>query len=236
MGPQGKGAPAERGEEAARPCCGCRFPLLLALLQLALGLAVTVLGFLMASASSSLPLRATPFWAGITVCLVAYLGLFMLCVSYQVDERTCIQFAMKLMKTEGVWSPEERYPSSEISFLLSPWARIYVKAPFNSPQCQELGSQPRMERVSEQNDRNPGGHWLHSGNAVNGRTWASECVGVSTYETSSNIPFLCDFPFSLPPSFLPSFLLPFFFFLFLSSFFSFKNFKKKKGKPDRKGR
>ncbi|KAI5158785.1 sarcospan [Manis pentadactyla] len=97
MGPQGKGAPAERGEEAARPCCGCRFPLLLALLQLALGLAVTVLGFLMASASPSLPLRATPFWAGITVCLVAYLGLFMLCVSYQVDERTCIQFAMKLL-------------------------------------------------------------------------------------------------------------------------------------------
>ncbi|MXQ80014.1 hypothetical protein E5288_WYG013665 [Bos mutus] len=31
------------------------------------------------------------------VCLVAYLGLFMLCVSYQVDERTCIQFAMKLL-------------------------------------------------------------------------------------------------------------------------------------------
>ncbi|XP_023064812.1 sarcospan isoform X2 [Piliocolobus tephrosceles] len=31
------------------------------------------------------------------VCLVAYLGLFMLCVSYQVDERTCIQFSMKLL-------------------------------------------------------------------------------------------------------------------------------------------
>lgn len=30
------------------------------------------------------------------VCLVAYLGLFMLCVSYQVDERTCIQFSMKV--------------------------------------------------------------------------------------------------------------------------------------------
>lgn len=30
------------------------------------------------------------------VCLVAYLGLFMLCVSYQVDERTCLQFAMKV--------------------------------------------------------------------------------------------------------------------------------------------
>lgn len=73
MGPQGKGAPAERGEEAARPCCGCRFPLLLALLQLALGLAVTVLGFLMASASPSLPLRATPFWAGITVSIAPVL-------------------------------------------------------------------------------------------------------------------------------------------------------------------
>ncbi|KAL0612068.1 Sarcospan, partial [Plecturocebus cupreus] len=31
------------------------------------------------------------------VCLVAYLGLFMLCFSYQVDERTCIQFSMKLL-------------------------------------------------------------------------------------------------------------------------------------------
>uniref|UniRef100_A0A8C0RU20 Sarcospan n=1 Tax=Canis lupus familiaris TaxID=9615 RepID=A0A8C0RU20_CANLF len=92
----GAGAPKERGEEAARTCCGCRFPLLLALLQLALGIAVTVVGFLMASVSPSLLVRDTPFWAGIIVCLVAYLGLFMLCVSYQVDERTCIQFAMKV--------------------------------------------------------------------------------------------------------------------------------------------
>ncbi|XP_008847230.1 sarcospan [Nannospalax galili] len=90
----GAGAPA-RAEEQAR-CCGCRFPLLLALLQLALGIAVTVLGFLMASVSPSLPVRDTPFWAGILVCVVAYLGLFMLCVSYQVDERTCVQFSMKL--------------------------------------------------------------------------------------------------------------------------------------------
>ncbi|XP_059538394.1 sarcospan isoform X2 [Myotis daubentonii] len=74
MGPKkGTGAPKECGEEEARTCCGCRFPLLLALLQLALGIAVTV------------------------VCLVAYLGLFMLCVSYQVDEQTCIQFVMKLL-------------------------------------------------------------------------------------------------------------------------------------------
>uniref|UniRef100_A0AC11EPW2 Sarcospan n=1 Tax=Ovis aries TaxID=9940 RepID=A0AC11EPW2_SHEEP len=88
MGPKrGAGAPKESGEEA-RMCCGCRFPLLLALLQLALGIAVTVVGFLMAGISSSLLVRDTPFWAGIIVCLVAYLGLFMLCVSYQVDERT----------------------------------------------------------------------------------------------------------------------------------------------------
>ncbi|XP_006200010.2 sarcospan isoform X1 [Vicugna pacos] len=98
MGPKrGAGAPKECGEEEARKCCGCRFPLLLALLQLALGIAVTVVGFLMAGISSSLLVRDTPFWAGIIVCLVAYLGLFMLCVSYQVDERTCIQFAMKLL-------------------------------------------------------------------------------------------------------------------------------------------
>ncbi|XP_066121054.1 sarcospan [Saccopteryx bilineata] len=93
---KGKGAPEEYGEEA-RTCCGCRFPLLLALLQLALGIAVTVVGFLMASISSSLLVRDTPFWAGIIVCVVAYLGLFMLCVSYQVDEQTCIQFVMKLL-------------------------------------------------------------------------------------------------------------------------------------------
>ncbi|XP_038964161.1 sarcospan isoform X3 [Rattus norvegicus] len=85
----------ELAEEEARTCCGCRFPLLLALLQLALGIAVTVLGFLMASISPSLLVRDTPFWAGIIVCVVAYLGLFMLCVSYQVDERTCVQFSMK---------------------------------------------------------------------------------------------------------------------------------------------
>ncbi|XP_040843372.1 sarcospan [Ochotona curzoniae] len=94
---KGAGTREDCGDEEARTCCGCRFPLLLALLQLALGIAVTVVGFLMASISSSLLVRATPFWAGIIVCVVAYLGLFMLCVSYQVDERTCIQFSMKLL-------------------------------------------------------------------------------------------------------------------------------------------
>ncbi|KAG8513744.1 Sarcospan [Galemys pyrenaicus] len=70
MGPKkGKGAPKESGEEEAQKCCGCRFPLLLALLQLALGIAVTVMGFLMASISSSLLVRDTPYWAGIIVSI-----------------------------------------------------------------------------------------------------------------------------------------------------------------------
>ncbi|XP_048191202.1 sarcospan [Perognathus longimembris pacificus] len=51
----------------------------------------------MASVSSSCCSETPRSGAGILVCLVAYLGLFMLCVSYQVDERTCIQFSMKLL-------------------------------------------------------------------------------------------------------------------------------------------
>lgn len=74
MGPKkGTGAPKECGEEEARTCCGCRFPLLLALLQLALGIAVTVVGFLMASISPSLLVRDTPFWAGILVSIKSVL-------------------------------------------------------------------------------------------------------------------------------------------------------------------
>lgn len=70
LGPKkGKGAPGAGGDEEARTCCGCRFPLLLALLQLALGVAVTVVGFLMAGVSSSLLVRDTPFWAGILVSI-----------------------------------------------------------------------------------------------------------------------------------------------------------------------
>lgn len=74
MGPKrGAGTPKECGEEEARTCCGCRFPLLLALLQLALGVAVTVVGFLMAGISSSLLVRDTPFWAGIIVSIESVL-------------------------------------------------------------------------------------------------------------------------------------------------------------------
>ncbi|CAI5785043.1 sarcospan isoform X1 [Podarcis lilfordi] len=101
-GPEGggeRGGAARQAKESRgdpRPCCGCRFPLLAALGQLALGAAVAVLGFLMAGVSSSLLVRDTPYWAGLLVCVVALLGLVMLCVSYQPDEKTCIQFAIKV--------------------------------------------------------------------------------------------------------------------------------------------
>lgn len=64
-----KGEPKAGREEESHTCCWCRFPLLCALLQLAFGVAVTVLGFLMAGVSSSLPVRDTPYWAGIIVSI-----------------------------------------------------------------------------------------------------------------------------------------------------------------------
>lgn len=64
-----KGDPKTGQEEESHTCCGCRFPLLFALLQLALGISVTVLGFLMAGISSSLLVRDTPYWAGIIVSI-----------------------------------------------------------------------------------------------------------------------------------------------------------------------
>uniref|UniRef100_A0A8C3BU70 Sarcospan n=1 Tax=Cairina moschata TaxID=8855 RepID=A0A8C3BU70_CAIMO len=84
-------------EEESHTCCGCRFPLLFALLQLVFGVSVTVLGFLMAGISSSLLVRDTPYWAGIIVCVVSLVGFVMLCISYQPDEKTCVQFTVKLM-------------------------------------------------------------------------------------------------------------------------------------------
>ncbi|XP_039213485.1 sarcospan [Crotalus tigris] len=83
-------------EEDVHTCCGCRFPLLVALLQLVLGVSITVLAFLMAEFSPSLLLRETPYWAGALVCLVALIGFVMLCISYQPDEKTCIQFFIKV--------------------------------------------------------------------------------------------------------------------------------------------
>lgn len=56
-------------EEDVHTCCGCRFPLLVALLQLMLGVSITVLAFLMAEFSPSLLLRETPYWAGALVSM-----------------------------------------------------------------------------------------------------------------------------------------------------------------------
>ncbi|XP_029490413.1 sarcospan isoform X2 [Oncorhynchus nerka] len=63
-----KGGKAEEGgpaPEDAHKCCGCRFPLLIALLQLLLGVAITAVAFLMVTISPSLLARETPHWAGI---------------------------------------------------------------------------------------------------------------------------------------------------------------------------
>lgn len=54
----------------------CRFPLLVAVLQLLLGVAVTVVAFLMLAISPSLLARETPHWAGI---IVSSLFSFLLC-------------------------------------------------------------------------------------------------------------------------------------------------------------
>lgn len=50
-----------------KKCRGCCFPLFIALLQLLLGVAVTVVAFLMLAISPSLLTRETPHWAGIIV-------------------------------------------------------------------------------------------------------------------------------------------------------------------------
>ncbi|XP_030070888.1 sarcospan [Microcaecilia unicolor] len=91
-----KGDPKAGPDQESYTCWGCRFPLLLALLQLVLGISVTVVAFIMAGSSSSLLTRDTPYWAGITVCVVALLGLCIFFMTYQVDEKTSCQFAMKL--------------------------------------------------------------------------------------------------------------------------------------------
>ncbi|KAG8438563.1 hypothetical protein GDO86_004942 [Hymenochirus boettgeri] len=90
------GKKEEKGSQDEVHTC-CRFPLLVALLQLALGVSVTVLSFIMVWSCSSLLLRDTPYWAGISVIAIAVLGLFLLCLPYVPDEKTLCQFALKLL-------------------------------------------------------------------------------------------------------------------------------------------
>ncbi|KAK2842101.1 hypothetical protein Q5P01_012301 [Channa striata] len=83
--------------EDGKKCRVCRFPLLVALLQLLLGVAVTAVAFLMLAISASLVPRETPHWAGIFLCLVSILGFILYCVTYVPDERTSVQFIVKLL-------------------------------------------------------------------------------------------------------------------------------------------
>lgn len=78
-------------------CRVCRFPLLVALLQLLLGVAVTAVAFLMLAISPSLLARETPHWAGIILCLVSITGFILYCITYLPDERTSMQFIVKLL-------------------------------------------------------------------------------------------------------------------------------------------
>ncbi|XP_069765729.1 sarcospan isoform X1 [Narcine bancroftii] len=99
---QDAGAKGERKKGAARDQssqvgCGCRFPLLVAVLQLLLGVTITVVAFIMRSISSSLLARDTPYWVGIVICLAGLLGLYMFCITYEVDEKTTRQFVVKLI-------------------------------------------------------------------------------------------------------------------------------------------
>ncbi|XP_051889773.1 sarcospan isoform X2 [Pristis pectinata] len=92
-GKEGKEGAGRRDDP--HKCCGCRFPLLIAALQLLLAIAITVVAFIMRSISSSLLLRDTPYWVGIIICLAALLGFYMYCITYEVDEQTARQFIVK---------------------------------------------------------------------------------------------------------------------------------------------
>ncbi|XP_010888604.1 sarcospan isoform X1 [Esox lucius] len=83
--------------EDAHKCCGCRFPLVIALLQLLLGVGITAVAFLMVTISPSLLARETPHWAGIILCLVSFLGFLLYCITYLPDEKTSMQFIAKLL-------------------------------------------------------------------------------------------------------------------------------------------
>ncbi|KAM4733915.1 sarcospan isoform 2-T2 [Anableps anableps] len=73
--------------ENGNKCRVCRFPLLVALLQLLLGVAVTAVAFLMLAISPSLMAREAPHWAGI---ILLY---FVLCTTGLVISVLVVAFA-----------------------------------------------------------------------------------------------------------------------------------------------
>ncbi|KTF77188.1 hypothetical protein cypCar_00005523 [Cyprinus carpio] len=92
----GKEKQAETGGlvlEEAQKCCGCRFPLLVALLQLLLGIAVAAVAFLMVAISSSLLARETPHWAGI-ILLYFFLCTMGMVISAVVIAFQCYHYAL----------------------------------------------------------------------------------------------------------------------------------------------
>uniref|UniRef100_A0A3P9LH56 Sarcospan (Kras oncogene-associated gene) n=1 Tax=Oryzias latipes TaxID=8090 RepID=A0A3P9LH56_ORYLA len=84
-------------QEDGKKCRVFRFPLLVALLQLLFGVAVAAVAFLMAAISPSLLARETPHWAGIILCLVSLVGFILYCINYLPDEKTSMQFVVKLL-------------------------------------------------------------------------------------------------------------------------------------------
>lgn len=59
-------------------CRVCRFPLLVAILQLLFGVAITAVAFLMLAISPSLLTRETPHWAGIIVSSILHSNIILI--------------------------------------------------------------------------------------------------------------------------------------------------------------
>ncbi|XP_034541339.1 sarcospan [Notolabrus celidotus] len=102
MGKKDKKENKKRRDESPAPedgkkCRFCRFPLLVAVLQLLLGVSVTAVAFLMLAFSPSLLARETPHWAGIILCFISIVGFILYCITYLPDERTSMQFIGKLL-------------------------------------------------------------------------------------------------------------------------------------------
>lgn len=107
--------------EDGHKCKICRFPLLVALFQLLLGVAVTAVAFLMLAISPSLLARETPHWAGIIVssilklhfqplhcCMFTCLHVFSyFCMSLNIRPSCCMYVSARpsVEARRSDWSP-----------------------------------------------------------------------------------------------------------------------------------